>query len=86
MARYLQSTAKEAVSEYCKVAEKHGVTPTEMALMWSNSRDFVSSTIIGATTTSQLRENIEAFSKEMTPEMEEDIQTVFKKYKDPARN
>jgi aryl-alcohol dehydrogenase-like predicted oxidoreductase len=36
MARYNASLAKEAVGEYVKVAEKHGLTPTQLALAWCN--------------------------------------------------
>jgi aryl-alcohol dehydrogenase-like predicted oxidoreductase len=38
MARYNKSLTKEAVGEYAAVAKKHGLTPTEMALAWCNSR------------------------------------------------
>lgn len=36
--RYKQSLAKEAISEYEKVAKKHGLTPTQLALAWCKSR------------------------------------------------
>ena len=41
-----------------QIAEKYGMTPTEMALKWCHSRSFVASTIIGATSMEQLKENI----------------------------
>jgi aryl-alcohol dehydrogenase-like predicted oxidoreductase len=48
------------------------------------SRWFVTSTIIGATSMEQLGENIDAFNVEMTQECLDDIDAVYKKYKDPA--
>jgi len=59
MARYNKSLAKEAVAAYADVAKKHGLTPTQLALAWGHSRWFVASTIIGATTMEQLRDDIE---------------------------
>lgn len=55
MARYNASPARQAVSEYLKVAEKHGLTPTELAIAWCNQRWTVTSTIIGATSMKQLK-------------------------------
>ena len=37
------------------MAEKHGLTPTQLALAWCKSRWNVTSTIIGATTMDQLK-------------------------------
>lgn len=44
-----------------QVAKKHGLTPIELALGFAKSRWFVTSTIIGATSLPQLKENIDAF-------------------------
>lgn len=41
--------------EYCDIADKYGMTPTELALAWCQSRWFVISTIIGATNLTQLK-------------------------------
>lgn len=51
----LQSHARQAVAEYVKVAEKYGMTPSELALAWCDSCWFVASTIIGATSLEQLK-------------------------------
>lgn len=86
MKRYQQSVACEAVAEYCNVAERHNLTPTQLALAWCHSRWFVTSTIIGATTMDQLKENIDSFSVELSPECLHDIAEVYRKYRDPAFN
>ena len=53
--RYNKSLARKAVAEYAKVAQKHGVSCTQLALAWCKSRWNVTSTIIGATTMDQLK-------------------------------
>ncbi|EFJ49001.1 hypothetical protein VOLCADRAFT_80874 [Volvox carteri f. nagariensis] len=55
MARYKASLVQEAVGKYAAVADKYGLTATELALAWCKSRWFVASTIIGATTMQQLK-------------------------------
>jgi aryl-alcohol dehydrogenase-like predicted oxidoreductase len=58
--RYLRPTVLAAVKEYAQLARENGMTPAQMALAWCYSRWFVASTIIGATTLAQLKENIDA--------------------------
>jgi len=84
MERYNKSFAVKAVADYVKVAEKHGLTPSELALAWCKSRWFVTSTIIGATSMPQLKENINAFEINLSPECIEDVNAVFKQYRDPS--
>ena len=55
MERFNKSLAREAVSEYAAIAQKYGVTPTQLALAFCQSRWFVTSTIIGATSIPQLK-------------------------------
>lgn len=86
MQRYKQSLAKEATAAYCDVAQRHGITPAQLALAWCNSRWFVASTIIGATSMDQLRENIGSFDVELSDEIIEDVGLMYRKYRDPAFN
>ena len=71
------------VEQYQQVAEKHGWTATQLALAWCDQVDGVSSTIIGATSVLQLKENIEAFDKTISAELLEDIHTVLRQYPIP---
>ncbi|TDM51676.1 aldo/keto reductase [Aliivibrio fischeri] len=73
----------EAVRAYMNVAEKHGYTPCQLALAWCDQVDGVTSTIIGATSLEQLKEDIEAFSKPLSDEAISDINTVFRQYPMP---
>lgn len=58
--RYLRPGVLAAVAQYAELARANGLTPAAMALAWCYSRWFVASTIIGATTLVQLKENIDA--------------------------
>jgi aryl-alcohol dehydrogenase-like predicted oxidoreductase len=59
--RFNTPRVRDAVAEYAKVAEAHNLTMTQLSLAFMKSKPFVSSTIIGATTMQQLKDNIDAF-------------------------
>nr|GEX80079.1 NAD(P)-linked oxidoreductase superfamily protein [Tanacetum cinerariifolium] len=87
MERYNKSIAKEATAQYIEVAKKHGLSPVELALGFVRDRPFMTSTIIGATSVEQLKEDIDAFlmtERPLSPDVMTDIETVFKRYKDPT--
>ncbi|XP_059650866.1 uncharacterized protein LOC132296955 isoform X2 [Cornus florida] len=87
MERYNRSIAKEATIQYIELARKHGLTLVQLALGFARDRPFMTSSIIGATSVNQLKEDIDAFvatERPLPPEVMEDIENVFKRYKDPA--
>jgi aryl-alcohol dehydrogenase-like predicted oxidoreductase len=84
MARYNQSLARQAVAEYATIAARHGMTPTQLALAWCRSRWFVASTIIGATSMDQLKENVEAFDVDLSEECVAEVEAVHRRFRDPA--
>ncbi|EOY06055.1 NAD(P)-linked oxidoreductase superfamily protein isoform 1 [Theobroma cacao] len=87
MERYNKSISKEATIQYIETAKKHGLTPVQLALGFVRDRPFMTSSIIGATSVDQLKEDIDAFlttERPLLPEVMEDIEAVFKRYKDPA--
>ncbi|KAL1188815.1 putative voltage-gated potassium channel subunit beta [Cardamine amara subsp. amara] len=87
MERYKGSLAKEATVQYIEVGKKHGLTPVELALGFVRGRPFVTSTIIGATSVEQLKEDIDAFlmtERPFSPEVMADIDAVFRRFKDPS--
>ncbi|GAB7548661.1 aldo/keto reductase [Cupriavidus sp. CuC1] len=59
--RYLRPESLAAAARYVTLAREHGLSPATLALAWSYSRWFAASTIIGATSLEQLRENIDAW-------------------------
>ncbi|KAI3692945.1 hypothetical protein L6452_32770 [Arctium lappa] len=87
MERYNKSIAKEATAQYIEMAKKHGLSPVELALGFVRDRPFMTSTIIGATSLEQLKEDIDAFlttERPLPPDVMTDIETIFKRYKDPT--
>lgn len=84
MERFQQSQAMRAVRRYAEIAGDHGLTPTAMALAWCKKRWQVASTIIGATTMEQLKENIDAFAVDLSDECMEQIELCYREYRDPA--
>ncbi|KAL0927693.1 hypothetical protein M5K25_001892 [Dendrobium thyrsiflorum] len=87
MARYLNSLSKEATELYVELAKKHGLTPVQLALAFVRDRPFVTSSIIGATSLDQLKEDIDAFistPRPLPPEVANDIELIFNRYKDPS--
>ena len=73
----------EAVKAYVGVAEKHGLDVCQMALAFVNSRPFVTSNLIGATTMEQLKTNIASIDLKLSTEVLADIETVYRDYPVP---
>ncbi|MGH1427614.1 MAG: aldo/keto reductase [Arenicella sp.] len=72
-----------AIEAYLTVAEKHGLSLAELSLAWLNHLPGVTSTIIGATTMPQLKENIAAFDIELSDEVLQDVLAVIKAFPSP---
>lgn len=72
-----------AVKDYIAVAEKHGLDVCQMALAFVNSRPFVTSNIIGATTMEQLKSNIDSIHIKLDKDVLADIHKVYRKYPMP---
>ena len=82
--RFLNPQAIKAVGEFKHLAEKNGLSVTELSLAFVMSKPFVQTTIIGATKMSQLKENIESAYIELPEGLIAEIEDVFKKYPDAA--
>ena len=85
MDRYRNSLNSEAVSAYCDLARKQGLSPSELALSWCYHRELVASTIIGATTMEQLEENLKAYDVRLEDDVHDKIKEIYKKYTDPTK-
>ncbi len=66
------------VDAYVSIARKHGINPTQMAIAFCNQRPFVTSSVIGATSIDQLAINLDAAELELSEEVLEDIQAVYR--------
>jgi len=75
--------SNEAIRRYVEVAKRHGMTPAQLALAWCDQVDGVTSTIIGATNMAQLKENLDAFSVEISQEAIIEIIEVLQEYPAP---
>ncbi len=82
--RYLRPSVLAAVKEYAQLARAHGMTPTQMALAWCYSRWFVASTIIGATSLAQLKENIDAIEVALPAPVVEAIDQIHARITNPG--
>jgi aryl-alcohol dehydrogenase-like predicted oxidoreductase len=82
--RYQKPGAEEAIRAYVALAKEFGLDPAQMALAFVNSRRFVASNIIGATTMAQLKTNIASVDVVITPELEARIDAIHQVHMNPA--
>lgn len=82
--RYSNDQAKRATEKYVKLAEQIGLSATHMALAYVNSRPFLGSNIIGATSIEQLKQNIESAEIDLSEEVVEQIETIHKEIPNPS--
>ena len=71
--RYETPNAEKAIIQYVEYAKKIGMDPAVFANAFVNSRDFVTSNIIGATTMDQLKLAIDSFEVNLS---EEDFKAI----------
>ncbi|MES2544590.1 MAG: aldo/keto reductase [Bacteroidota bacterium] len=83
-ARYNSANTREASRLYNEVAKDFGLTLTELSLAFIESRPFVTSTIIGATTLQQLEENINTINVDLTIDALKAIENIQNLIPDPA--
>jgi aryl-alcohol dehydrogenase-like predicted oxidoreductase len=83
-ARYSSPSAIRATEQYAALAQQHGLTLAQMALAFVNSRRFVTATIIGATTLTQLEENISSIDVELSAEMLEGVEKIHREISNPS--
>ncbi|NMF57343.1 NADP(H)-dependent aldo-keto reductase [Pseudanabaena yagii] len=82
--RYKKVNVQAATAEYAAIAQKYDLSPTQLALAFVRSRWFVTSTIIGATTMEQLKENIDSAKVQLNTEILAEIDQVHARYFNPA--
>lgn len=82
--RYKKVNVEAATAEYAAIAQKYDLSPTQLALAFVRSRWFVTSTIIGATTMEQLKENIDSAKVQLNSDILAEIDQVHARYFNPA--
>lgn len=82
--RYGNPYAQAATEAYVKLASEHGLQADQMALAFVNSRPFMSSNIIGATTMEQLERNIDSINVSLSDEVLAAIEEIHHHYCIPS--
>jgi len=82
--RYSNENSIKATRAYADLACENGLTPTQLALAFVNSRSFVTANIIGATTMEQLKENIASIEIDLSDEILQGVNTIHAQIPDPA--
>ncbi|MCW2120349.1 aldo/keto reductase [Flavobacterium sp. 7A] len=82
--RYSSEQSIAATKMYHQIAIKNGLTLTQLALAFINQQQYVTSTIIGATSIPQLKENIEAFSIRLSEDILKEVDAVQAIFPNPA--
>ena len=82
--RHLNPLAMKAYDKYFELAKDLNLTMVQLAQSFVNSRPFVTSNIIGATTMDQLKENVESINIEFTDEMMERVNEIHNNNPNPS--
>ena len=82
--RMLNPLAMKAYEEYEKLAKENNITMVQLAQSFVNSRPFVTSNIIGATTMDQLKENIGSVDIELNQDTLDKINLIHTNNPNPA--
>ena len=82
--RHLNPLAMKAYDKYFKLAKDFNLTMVQLAQSFVNSRPFVTSNIIGATTMDQLKENVESINIEFTDEMMDKVNEIHNNNPNPS--
>jgi aryl-alcohol dehydrogenase-like predicted oxidoreductase len=82
--RYSSEQAVEATRAYVALAREHGLDPAQMALAYVNSRSFLTSNIIGATTMEQLKANIDSAELALPEPVIEGIEAIHTRLPNPS--
>lgn len=82
--RYSSETAVAATTKYHKLAQENDMSMAQMALAFVNSRPFLTSNIIGATSMPQLGENIASIDMSLSEEVLKGIEEIHNMIPNPA--
>jgi len=82
--RYSSETAIRATEKYHKLAQDNDISMTQMALAFVNSRPFLTSNIIGATSMKQLQENIASIDIKLSDAILQGIEAIHNKIPNPS--
>lgn len=76
----LNEQSEAAGKQYLALAERHGLDVSQMAIAFALTRPFMTSVIIGATSTAQLANAIAAHKVALSPELIAEIDAIHRRY------
>ena len=76
MQRYINEACMIATQGYTGIAKEVGISLATLSLAWCRTRWYCASTIIGATTMEQLKENIDAFDTNLVTLSKETLKSI----------
>jgi aryl-alcohol dehydrogenase-like predicted oxidoreductase len=82
--RYTNPQVNRVVGDYVALAKKHGLDPAQMALAFVNSRGFLTSNIVGATTLGQLQSNLDSVNLTLDDDILREIEAIHVRQPNPA--
>lgn len=82
--RYCTPEGIAATTEYVQLAKESGFDPAQMALAFVNSRPFVTSNLIGATTMQQLQDNVASINIHLSDDVLNEIQAIHTCHPNPC--
>ncbi len=84
LSRYEGPGAERAIDSYLDLAASRGIAPEALALKFCDTRPFVTSTIIGATSVAQLEADLAAFDLAWTDELETAVNALHAEQPNPC--
>lgn len=82
--RYTTAKGEAATRAYVELARERGLAPAQMALAYVTSRPFCTSNIIGATSLTQLSQNIGSAALTLSDEILDAIEAIHRDYTYPC--
>jgi aryl-alcohol dehydrogenase-like predicted oxidoreductase len=74
------SMTHSAISEYIECAKRHELDPCQMAIAFVNSKPFVASTLVGATSMTQLKTDVDSLTLKLPAKVFKEIEVIHRKY------
>ena len=82
--RYLNERGNLATQEYIELAKKHNISLAQLSIAFTLKHRYVASSIIGATTIKQLKENIKAKDISLNEQLIQELNEIHAKYPNPC--
>ena len=82
--RYSTAQAMEATASYQQIADEYRISLAQMALAYVNSRSFLTSNIIGATSIAQLEEDIDSLDIRLEKKCLQKIEAIHQRNSNPC--